>query len=64
MADSPRCRVYYDAPWHRGRDVDDPYPISTERFVADLGEAVAELAGRPGWSDIRMGALHSWCLGR
>ncbi len=23
----------YDAPWHRGRDVADPYPISTERFV-------------------------------
>lgn len=52
----------YDAPWHRGRDVVDPYPISTERFVADLGEAVAGL-GRPvilvGHS---MGALHSWCL--
>ena len=52
----------YDAPWHRGRDVDDPHPISTERFVADLGDAVAEL-GRParliGHS---MGALHSWCL--
>lgn len=52
----------YDAPWHRGRDVADPYPISTERFVADLGDAVAAL-GRPvrlvGHS---MGALHSWCL--
>ena len=36
----------YDAPWHRGRDVADPYPISTERFVDDLGDAVAEL-GRP-----------------
>jgi pimeloyl-ACP methyl ester carboxylesterase len=52
----------YDAPWHRGREVVDPYPISTERFVADLGDAVAEL-GRPvrlvGHS---MGALHSWCL--
>ena len=37
----------YDAPWHRGRDVADPHPISTERFVADLGDAVAAL-GRPG----------------
>lgn len=52
----------YDAPWHRGRDVADPYPISTERFVADLAAAVRAL-GRPvrlvGHS---MGALHSWCL--
>ena len=52
----------YDAPWHRGRDVADPYPISTERFVDDLGDAVATL-GRPatliGHS---MGGLHSWCL--
>ncbi|MBU9766886.1 alpha/beta hydrolase [Mycobacterium sp. TNTM28] len=52
----------YDAPWHRGREVPDPYPISTERFVADLGDAVGAL-GRParlvGHS---MGALHSWCL--
>jgi pimeloyl-ACP methyl ester carboxylesterase len=56
-------RVYtYDAPWHRGRDVADPYPISTERFVDDLSDAVAAL-GRPatliGHS---MGGLHSWCL--
>jgi len=52
----------YDAPWHRGRDVADPHPISTERFVDDLAEAVAAL-GRPaaivGHS---MGGLHSWCL--
>ncbi len=52
----------YDAPWHRGRHVADPHPISTERFVEDLGEAVASL-GRPatliGHS---MGALHAWCL--
>lgn len=52
----------YDAPWHRGRDIADPSPISTERFVEDLGAAVAQL-GRPavliGHS---MGALHSWCL--
>jgi pimeloyl-ACP methyl ester carboxylesterase len=52
----------YDAPWHRGRDVEDPHPVSTERFVTDLTDAVAEL-GRPatliGHS---MGGLHSWCL--
>lgn len=52
----------YDAPWHRGREVTDPHPISTERFVADLEKAVSAL-GRPtrlvGHS---MGALHSWCL--
>ncbi len=52
----------YDAPWHRGRDVEDPHQVSTERFVADLADAVAEL-GRPatliGHS---MGGLHSWCL--
>lgn len=52
----------YDALWHRGREVTDPYPISTERFVEDLGAAVASL-GRPatliGHS---MGGLHSWCL--
>lgn len=52
----------YDAPWHRGRDVDEAGPISTERFVEELGDAVATI-GRPtvliGHS---MGALHSWCL--
>ena len=52
----------YDAPWHRGRDVVDPYPVSTERFVEDLGDTVAAL-GRPatliGHS---MGGLHSWYL--
>ena len=52
----------YDAPWHRGRDVEDPEPISTERFVEQLGAAVESL-GRPavliGHS---MGGLHSWCL--
>ena len=46
----------YDAPWHRGRDVDDPHPISTERFVADLGDAVAALEHRSGWSGIRWAA--------
>lgn len=52
----------YDAPGHRGRDVDDPQPVCTERFVADLAEAVGTI-GRPavliGHS---MGGLHSWCL--
>ncbi|MDA2889726.1 alpha/beta hydrolase [Mycolicibacterium sp. BiH015] len=56
-------RVYtYDAPWHRGRDVSDPYPISTERFVADLGDAVATLGEAVVLVGHSMGALHSWCL--
>lgn len=60
-------RVYtYDAPWHRGRDVADPHPISTERFVADLGDAVqgvVESSGEPAiMVGHSMGALHSWCL--
>lgn len=52
----------YDAPWHRGRDVVDPYPISTERFVADLGDAVAALGVPARLVGHSMGALHSWCL--
>ncbi|HEX5143223.1 MAG TPA: alpha/beta hydrolase [Mycobacterium sp.] len=52
----------YDAPWHRGRDVPDSYPISTERFVADLGEAVAELGTPVVLVGHSMGGLHSWCL--
>ena len=52
----------YDAPWHRGRDVTDAHPVSTERFVEDLGVAV-ESVGEPvtllGHS---MGGLHAWCL--
>ena len=62
----------YDAPWHRGGDVDhtdaesavpmNTEPISTERFVAELAAAV-ESVGQPavliGHS---MGGLHAWCL--
>jgi pimeloyl-ACP methyl ester carboxylesterase len=52
----------YDAPWHRGREVADPYPISTERFVADLGDALAVLDTPARLVGHSMGALHSWCL--
>ena len=56
-------RVYtYDAPWHRGRDIADPYPISTERFVEDLGAAVTTLGGPVTLIGHSMGGLHSWCL--
>jgi len=58
-----RGRVYtYDAPWHRGRDVADPYPISTERFVDDLSDAVAALDQPATLIGHSMGGLHSWCL--
>ena len=52
----------YDALWHRGRDVDDPHPVSTERFVADLADAVATLGTPARLIGHSMGALHSWCL--
>lgn len=52
----------YDAPWHRGRDVDDPHPISTERFVADLADAVSALGSPVRLVGHSMGGLHSWCL--
>ena len=52
----------YDAPWHRGREVADPYPISTERFVADLGDAVSALPAPARLIGHSMGALHAWCL--
>ncbi|NDJ88749.1 alpha/beta hydrolase [Mycolicibacter kumamotonensis] len=52
----------YDAPWHRGRDVVDPHPISTERFVADLATAVQQLPAPVRLVGHSMGALHSWCL--
>jgi pimeloyl-ACP methyl ester carboxylesterase len=52
----------YDALWHRGRDVDDPHPVSTERFVADLADAVGTLEAPVRMVGHSMGALHSWCL--
>lgn len=52
----------YDAPWHRGCDVDEVEAVSTEHFVAELASAI-ETLGRPvvliGHS---MGGLHSWCV--
>ncbi|MBB2770613.1 MULTISPECIES: alpha/beta fold hydrolase [Mycolicibacterium] len=52
----------YDAPWHRGRDVVDPRPISTEHFVAELGDAVARLGSPVTLIGHSMGGLHAWCL--
>ena len=52
----------YDAPWHRGRGVDDPHPVSTERFVADLAAAVGALGEPARLVGHSMGALHAWCL--
>ena len=52
----------YDAPWHRGRDVDDSEPISTERFVVDLAAAVQTLGVPVVLIGHSMGGLHSWCL--
>lgn len=52
----------YDAPWHRGRDVDDSVPINTERFVEELGAAVESLGDSAILIGHSMGGLHSWCL--
>ncbi|MGV0626890.1 alpha/beta fold hydrolase [Mycolicibacter minnesotensis] len=52
----------YDAPWHRGRDVLDPRPISTEMFVSDLAAAVRQLPSPVRLIGHSMGGLHSWCL--
>ena len=52
----------YDAPCHRGRDADDSYPISTERFVEDLGAAIEVLGAPVALIGHSMGGLHAWCL--
>lgn len=52
----------YDAPWHRGRDVADGHPVSTERFVSELADAVAPLGGPVTLVGHSMGGLHAWCL--
>jgi pimeloyl-ACP methyl ester carboxylesterase len=52
----------YDAPWHRGRGVADDEPISTERFVEDLADAVGELGVPAILIGHSMGGLHAWCL--
>lgn len=52
----------YDAPWHRGREADDNEPISTERFVVKLAEAVESLGEPAVVIGHSMGGLHSWCL--
>jgi pimeloyl-ACP methyl ester carboxylesterase len=60
---SEAATVYtYDAPWHRGRDVADAHPISTERFVSDLEEAVSSLGEPATLIGHSMGGLHAWCL--
>ncbi|MUM24119.1 alpha/beta hydrolase [Mycobacterium sp. CBMA271] len=56
-------RVYtYDAPWHRGRDVVDSQPISTERYVNALATAVRALGSPALLVGHSMGGLHAWCL--
>ncbi len=52
----------YDAPWHRGRDVDGPLPITTEALVAELTDAVASVGSPVVLVGHSMGGLHSWCL--
>ncbi|EHM21809.1 alpha/beta family hydrolase [Mycobacteroides abscessus subsp. massiliense CCUG 48898 = JCM 15300] len=56
-------RVYtYDAPWHRGGDVRDAQPVSTERYVDALAEAVQSVGAPVVLIGHSMGGLHSWCL--
>jgi len=56
-------RVYtYDAPWHRGRDVLDSQPVSTERYVDVLADSVRSVGAPVVLIGHSMGGLHSWCL--
>jgi pimeloyl-ACP methyl ester carboxylesterase len=52
----------YDAPWHRGRYVADAHVISTERFVADLADALEPFGAPVPLIGHSMGGLHAWCL--
>lgn len=52
----------WDAPWHRGVDVDDSEVTNTEGFVAQLGAAVESLGAPVILVGHSMGGLHSWCL--
>lgn len=52
----------YDAPWHRGSDVDEPSTVSTERFVGELAQAVESLGEPAVVIGHSMGGLHAWCL--
>jgi pimeloyl-ACP methyl ester carboxylesterase len=52
----------YDAPWHRGSDVEEPDIVATERFVEELAAAVASLGEPAVLIGHSMGGLHSWCV--
>ena len=52
----------YDAPWHRGRDVADEHPVSTERFASALAAALEPLQRPVTLVGHSMGGLHAWCL--
>jgi len=58
-----RGAVYtYDAPWHRGREVVEAVPVSTEHFVTELGSAIESLGQSVVLIGHSMGGLHSWCV--
>lgn len=53
----------WDAPGHRGADVPDDGPWTTERFVDDLaGELRTAALGPAVVLGHSMGGLHAWCL--